>query len=117
MSSIVGSAGLAPTLAAARTGAIVALANKESLVCAGPALLETARAAGGVVMPVDSEHSAIFQVLQEHWSDRGRAAHPDRLGRPVPHWTRQAMAGPPPNRPWPIPTGAWAPRFRSIPPP
>ncbi len=64
MSAIVGAAGLAPTLAAARTGAIIALANKESLVCAGPALIRTARDGGGGVIPVDSEHSAIFQVLQ-----------------------------------------------------
>ena len=63
MSAIVGFAGLAPTLAAARAGAIIALANKESLVCAGPSLLRTAKRAGGVVVPVDSEHSAIFQVL------------------------------------------------------
>lgn len=63
MSAIVGFAGLAPTLAAARVGAVVALANKESLVCAGPSLLRTAKLAGGAVIPVDSEHSAIFQVL------------------------------------------------------
>ncbi|HEX4199436.1 MAG TPA: 1-deoxy-D-xylulose-5-phosphate reductoisomerase, partial [Caulobacteraceae bacterium] len=63
MSAIMGSAGLAPTLAAVRSGAVVGLANKESLVCAGPALLEAAKAAGGVIIPVDSEHSAIFQVL------------------------------------------------------
>ena len=70
MSSIVGSAGLAPTLVAARTGAVIALANKESLVCAGPALLEIARQFGGKVIPVDSEHSAIFQVLQPDCIDR-----------------------------------------------
>lgn len=64
MSAIVGFAGLAPTLAAARAGAIVALANKESLVCAGPELLRAARLAGGMIIPVDSEHSAIFQVLE-----------------------------------------------------
>jgi 1-deoxy-D-xylulose-5-phosphate reductoisomerase len=64
MSAIVGFAGLAPTLAAARRGAIVALANKESLVCAGPELLRTAKLSGGAVIPVDSEHSAIFQVLE-----------------------------------------------------
>ena len=64
MSAIVGFAGLAPTLAAARSGAIVALANKESLVCAGPELLRASRLAGGMVIPVDSEHSAIFQVLE-----------------------------------------------------
>src|SRR3954471_7870571 len=63
MSAIVGFAGLGPTLAAARAGAVVALANKESLVCAGPSLLRTAKLAGGAVIPVDSEHSAIFQVL------------------------------------------------------
>ena len=74
MSAIVGFAGLAPTLAAARAGAIVALANKESLVCAGPSLLRTARLAGGMIIPVDSEHSAIFQVL-----DPSAAAHVRRL--------------------------------------
>ncbi|MDG2522026.1 1-deoxy-D-xylulose-5-phosphate reductoisomerase [Caulobacter segnis] len=70
MSAIVGAAGLAPTWAAAKTGAVVALANKESLVCVGPALIETARAAGGTVIPVDSEHSAIFQVLQPACVDK-----------------------------------------------
>ena len=64
MAAIVGVAGLEPTHAAARTGAIIALANKESLVCAGPTLLAQAKAAGGAVVPVDSEHAAIFQVLQ-----------------------------------------------------
>jgi 1-deoxy-D-xylulose-5-phosphate reductoisomerase len=70
MSAIVGAAGLRPTLAAARTGAVIALANKESLVCAGRALIDVAAAAGGVILPADSEHSAIFQVLQPAWSDR-----------------------------------------------
>src|SRR5262249_17317238 len=55
--------GLEPTLAAAEQGAVIALANKESLVCAGPALLEASRRAGGKIIPVDSEHSAIFQVF------------------------------------------------------
>lgn len=64
MAAIVGSAGLRPAWAAARSGATLALANKESLVCCGPALIETARLAGGRVIPVDSEHSAIFQVLE-----------------------------------------------------
>jgi 1-deoxy-D-xylulose-5-phosphate reductoisomerase len=63
MSAIVGAAGLAPTLAAAKAGSTIGLANKESLVCAGPALLAIAREAGGRVIPVDSEHSAIFQVF------------------------------------------------------
>ncbi|WP_296819792.1 1-deoxy-D-xylulose-5-phosphate reductoisomerase [Brevundimonas sp.] len=70
MAAIVGAAGLRPAWAAARSGATLALANKESLVCCGPALIEAARAAGGQVIPVDSEHSAIFQVLEPHNIDR-----------------------------------------------
>ena len=63
MASIVGSAGLRSTWAAADSGATLALANKESLVCCGPALLQRVEAAGGRLIPVDSEHSAIFQVF------------------------------------------------------
>lgn len=63
MASIVGAAGLRSAWAAAATGATLALANKESLVCAGPALIERVRKAGGRLIPVDSEHSAIFQVF------------------------------------------------------
>ncbi len=63
MSAIVGAAGLPPGLAALETGATLALANKESLVCAGPLLLDTARANSATILPVDSEHSAIFQAL------------------------------------------------------
>ncbi|MDK3072538.1 1-deoxy-D-xylulose-5-phosphate reductoisomerase [Sedimentitalea sp. JM2-8] len=63
MSAIVGAAGLAPGLAALEQGATLALANKESLVCAGALVLETARAHGARLLPVDSEHSAVFQGL------------------------------------------------------
>ena len=91
MSAIVGSAGLAPTLAAARTGAIIALANKESLICAGPALLETVRKANGVLIPVDSEHSAIFQVLQPDCRDRVARLILTASGGPFREWTREAM--------------------------
>lgn len=92
MSAIVGFAGLAPTLAAAKAGAVIALANKESLVCAGPSLLRTAKLAGGAVVPVDSEHSAIFQVL-----DPQAAQHVSRLiltssGGPFRNASREEMA-------------------------
>ena len=92
MSSIVGFAGLAPTLAAVDAGAIVALANKESLVCAGPALLRRARMSGGALIPVDSEHSAIFQAL-----DPRHAASVARLvltasGGPFRTWSAERMA-------------------------
>jgi 1-deoxy-D-xylulose-5-phosphate reductoisomerase len=63
MAGIVGVAGLAPTLAALGRGAVVAIANKEALVSAGPLVLATAAAAGAVLLPVDSEHNAIFQAL------------------------------------------------------
>lgn len=64
MAGIVGAAGLAPTLAAVRRGACVALANKECLVTAGDVFLKEVRAAGATLLPVDSEHNAIFQVLE-----------------------------------------------------
>ncbi len=63
MAAIVGAAGLVPTLAAVEHGATVALANKESLVCAGHLFTQTAKAAGGQLLPADSEHNAIFQVF------------------------------------------------------
>jgi len=63
MSAIVGSAGLAPGLAALEQGATLALANKETLVCAGRLVLETAEKSGARLLPVDSEHSAVFQAL------------------------------------------------------
>ena len=63
MSAIVGAAGLAPGMAALAQGTTLALANKESLVCAGKLLLETGRTHGAEVLPVDSEHSAVFQAL------------------------------------------------------
>ncbi|NLS06662.1 1-deoxy-D-xylulose-5-phosphate reductoisomerase [Rhizobium sp. P32RR-XVIII] len=65
MAAIVGTAGLVPTLAAARRGADIALANKECLVSAGALFVEAVRAGGGKLLPVDSEHNAIFQVLEE----------------------------------------------------
>ena len=70
MASIVGVAGLKSAWAAAATGAVLALANKESLVCCGPALIERVRAAGGRLIPVDSEHSAIFQVFPAEAPER-----------------------------------------------
>jgi 1-deoxy-D-xylulose-5-phosphate reductoisomerase len=92
MSSIVGSAGLAPTLAAARAGSTIALANKESLICAGPALLATAKASGAGVIPVDSEHSAIFQVLQPASRERVSRLILTASGGPFRGWTRDQMA-------------------------
>lgn len=63
MAAIVGCAGLRPTLAALRQGRTVALANKESLVSAGALMMQAAHASGATMLPVDSEHNAIFQCL------------------------------------------------------
>ena len=63
MSAIVGAAGLAPGLKALEQGATLALANKESLVCAGPLIMNAAHRHGARILPVDSEHSAVFQAL------------------------------------------------------
>jgi len=64
VTAIAGQAGLEPTLAALETGRRIALANKEPLVCAGETVMQTARKHGTEIIPVDSEHSAIFQCLQ-----------------------------------------------------
>lgn len=77
MAAIVGAAGLAPCLAAARAGKRLLLANKEALVVGGPLFLDAVKAGGATLLPIDSEHSAIFQALPE---DRGTwAARVDRL--------------------------------------
>ena len=68
MAAIVGAAGLPPTLAAARAGKTIYLANKETLVVAGALFMETAKASGAKVLPIDSEHNAIFQVLPPDFS-------------------------------------------------
>ena len=93
MAAIVGAAGLAPTLAAVRRGAIVALANKETLVCAGALMTAEVARHGATLLPVDSEHNAIFQVL-----DFDRLDTVDRIiltasGGPFRTMSRAAMAG------------------------
>ncbi len=93
MSAIVGAAGLAPGLRLARHGGVLALANKESLVCAGALLRRTCAAHGTRLVPVDSEHSAIFQALG---AEPGRSV--ERLiltasGGPFRDLTRAQMAG------------------------
>ena len=70
MASIVGAAGLRSAWAAAGQGGVLALANKESLVCCGPALMARIRQSGGRLIPVDSEHSAIFQVFPAEAPER-----------------------------------------------
>ena len=63
VSAIVGAAGLRPTFAAVSAGRTVALANKETLVCAGDVVMQRARRQGSMVLPMDSEHNALFQAM------------------------------------------------------
>ncbi len=70
MAGIVGAVGLEPTLASLRRGAVVGLANKECLVCAGDIVMAEIERSGATLLPVDSEHSAIFQVFDFEQIDR-----------------------------------------------
>jgi 1-deoxy-D-xylulose-5-phosphate reductoisomerase len=69
MAAIVGAAGLAPTLAAARAGKTVLLANKEALVMAGQLFMDAVRDGGATLLPIDSEHNAIFQSMPRNFAD------------------------------------------------
>lgn len=92
MAGIVGAAGLAPTLAAVRRGACIALANKECLVSAGSLFLAEVEKADATLLPVDSEHNAIFQVLEK---DRLEAVDKIVLtasGGPFRTWSLEEMA-------------------------
>jgi len=92
MSAIVGAAGLEPTLAAIRRGAIVALANKECLVCAGELLMAEVRRHRATLLPVDSEHSAIFQVFDFAQPERVEKIVLTASGGPFRQLDQAAMA-------------------------
>ncbi len=92
MAAIVGAAGLAPTLAAVRRGSAIALANKECLVCAGDLMIKEVRARGAVLLPVDSEHNAIFQVFDFERSDSVEKIILTASGGPFLSASRDVMA-------------------------
>ena len=92
MAAISGAAGLESTLAAVERGAVVALANKESLVCAGELMMAAARASGSTILPVDSEHNAIFQVFDAQCRDAVRRLILTASGGPFRSASREKMA-------------------------
>jgi 1-deoxy-D-xylulose-5-phosphate reductoisomerase len=92
VAAIVGAAGLGPTLAAIRAGSRVALANKECLVCAGDLFMKAAEAAGNPILPVDSEHNAIFQALGGHPIEATERIILTASGGPFRTWSKEAMA-------------------------
>ncbi len=102
MSAIVGAAGLRPTLAAVRQGATVALANKECLVAAGTLFLAEVARAGAHLLPVDSEHNAIFQLVAGQNGAGGKAPIERLLltasGGPFRTWTLEQMAAASPKQ-------------------
>ncbi len=91
--AMVGFSGLRPTLAALRAGKVVALANKETLVAAGSIVTQTAREHGGAILPVDSEHSAIFQCLLCAGDNPVERVHLTASGGPFRTWNRPDIAG------------------------
>ncbi len=91
MAAIVGAAGLKPTLNAAKRGAAIALANKECLVCAGDVVMDAVRQSGGALLPVDSEHNAIFQVFDFERPHRVARLILTASGGPFRTWTRAEM--------------------------
>jgi 1-deoxy-D-xylulose-5-phosphate reductoisomerase len=93
MAAIVGTAGLAPTLAAAKRGADIALANKECLVSAGDLFVRAVAQGGGRLIPVDSEHSAIFQSLEDDQRHAVERIVLTASGGPFRTWSREQMAG------------------------
>ena len=90
--AMVGFSGLRPTLAALEAGKIVALANKETLVAAGSIVTRVMREHGAVILPVDSEHSAIFQCLLAAQGNKVEKIHLTASGGPFRTWEKQRIA-------------------------
>ena len=93
MAAIVGCAGLKPVMAAVEAGRTVALANKEALVTAGALMIDAAKRAGATILPVDSEHNAIFQCLASASMDDVARLILTASGGPFRTWARDDMAG------------------------
>ena len=92
VAAMVGFSGLKPTLAAIKAGKKIALANKETLVAAGAIVMEAAAGAGVKILPVDSEHSAIFQCLQGETGNTVRMIHLTASGGPFRTWPKERIA-------------------------
>jgi 1-deoxy-D-xylulose-5-phosphate reductoisomerase len=92
MAAIVGCAGLRPTMAALEKGRVIAFANKEALVSAGDIMLDVAKRAGATLLPVDSEHNAIFQCLDQSAPKGVARITLTASGGPFRTWTTEAMS-------------------------
>ena len=92
VSAIVGAAGLEPTFAAIAAGRTVALANKETLVCAGAAVMEAARRTGALLLPMDSEHNALFQAIGARDPQTIETMTITASGGPFREWSAERIA-------------------------
>ncbi len=111
MNSIVGAAGLEGTWAALEAGKTVALANKETLVVAGPLVMDLARRRGGTILPVDSEHSAIFQAMASGRPREVRRVILTSSGGPFRGKTARELAGVTPEQALRHPTWKMGPKI------
>ena len=93
VASMVGFSGLAPTIAAIKAGKVIALANKETLVAAGSIVMDLSRKFKAPILPVDSEHSAIFQCLLSAQGNKVSKIHLTASGGPFRTWTKEQIAG------------------------
>ncbi len=134
LNGVVGAAGLRATVATLEAGATLALANKESMVAGGPFVLDLARRSGALILPVDSEHSALFQCIsagapagsgaggrrrrgERRPAARARRVAADRLrAAPSAAAALLNLTPSPPTKRSRTPTGRWAPRSPSTPP-
>ena len=92
VAAIVGAAGVEPTFAAVAAGRTVALANKETLVCAGDAVMKTARRAGSTLLPMDSEHNALFQAIGARDPDTIATMTITASGGPFREWSAERIS-------------------------
>jgi 1-deoxy-D-xylulose-5-phosphate reductoisomerase len=111
MGAIAGTAGVEPTYAALSAGRTVALANKECLVCAGPAFIRQAANMGTRLLPVDSEHNAIFQALGDAASETIETMTLTASGGPFRTWTRAEIAAATPEQALKHPNWAMGPKI------
>lgn len=111
VAAIVGAAGLRPTLAAVRAGSFVALANKECLVCAGDLFMAAVRESGNPVLPVDSEHNAIFQALDGQPREEVERIILTASGGPFRNWSKTAMVAVAPEQALKHPNWSMGPKI------
>lgn len=111
VAAISGTAGLAPTYAALKPGRSVALANKESLVCAGEVVMSTARAVGARVLPMDSEHNALEQALGAGAIEDAVSLTLTASGGPFRTWSREQIARATPAEAAAHPTWSMGPKI------